>query len=53
MGTLDHLVRQGKALYVGISQYSAEETKQASDILKRIGMPCLIHQLHYSMLHRW
>jgi L-glyceraldehyde 3-phosphate reductase len=53
MGALDHLVRQGKALYVGISQYSAEETKQASDILKRLGTPCLIHQPHYSMLHRW
>lgn len=53
MGALDQLVRQGKALYVGISQYSAEQTKQASDILKRLGTPCLIHQPRYSMLDRW
>ena len=53
MGALDQLVRQGKALYVGISQYTAEQTKQASDILKRLGTPCLIHQPRYSMLDRW
>ncbi|MCC5938111.1 MAG: L-glyceraldehyde 3-phosphate reductase [Lunatimonas sp.] len=53
MGALDHLVRQGKALYVGISQYSAEETKKASQILKAMGTPCFIHQPRYSMLDRW
>ena len=53
MGALDHLVRQGKALYVGISQYNAEETAKASKILKRLGTPCLIHQPRYSMLDRW
>jgi L-glyceraldehyde 3-phosphate reductase len=53
MGALDSLVRQGKALYVGISNYSAEETKQATAILKRLGTPCLIHQPKYSMLERW
>jgi L-glyceraldehyde 3-phosphate reductase len=53
MGALDSLVRQGKALYVGISNYSAEETKQAVGILKRLGTPCLIHQPKYSMLERW
>jgi L-glyceraldehyde 3-phosphate reductase len=53
MGALDQVVRQGKALYVGISQYTAEQTKQASQILKSIGTPCLIHQPRYSMLDRW
>ena len=53
MGALDHLVRQGKALYVGISQYSAEDTAKASKILKSMGTPCLIHQPRYSMLDRW
>lgn len=53
MGALDHIVRQGKALYVGVSQYSAEETKQASKILKSLGTPCFIHQPRYSMLDRW
>ncbi|WP_209330751.1 L-glyceraldehyde 3-phosphate reductase [Lunatimonas salinarum] len=53
MGALDHIVRQGKALYVGVSQYSAEETKQASQILKALGTPCFIHQPRYSMLDRW
>ena len=53
MGALDHLVRQGKALYVGISQYNAEDTAKASKILKRLGTPCLIHQPRYSMLDRW
>jgi L-glyceraldehyde 3-phosphate reductase len=53
MGALDHLVRQGKALYVGISQYSAEDTAKASRILKDMGTPCLIHQPRYNMLDRW
>lgn len=53
MGALDQIVRQGKALYVGISQYSAEETSKASKILKELGTPCLIHQPHYSMFDRW
>ncbi|WP_409347323.1 L-glyceraldehyde 3-phosphate reductase [Paenibacillus sp. MBLB4367] len=52
MGALDHAVRQGKALYVGLSNYSAEQTQQAVDILKRLGTPCLIHQPNYSMLNR-
>jgi L-glyceraldehyde 3-phosphate reductase len=53
MGALDSLVRQGKALYVGISNYDADQTKQATEILKRLGTPCLIHQPKYSMLERW
>lgn len=53
MGALDQIVRQGKALYVGISQYSAEETSKASKILKELGTPCLIHQPRYSMFDRW
>lgn len=53
MGALDHAVRSGKALYVGISNYSAEQTAEASAILKRLGTPCLIHQPSYSMLNRW
>lgn len=53
MGALDFAVRQGKALYAGISNYPAEETKKASEILKRLGTPCLIHQPKYSMLDRW
>lgn len=53
MGALDHAVRQGKALYIGLSNYSAEETKQAIHILKELGTPCLIHQPSYSMLDRW
>ena len=53
MAALDLIVRQGKALYVGISSYSAEETKAASTILKQMGTPCLIHQPKYSMLDRW
>ena len=53
MGALDHLVRQGKALYVGISQYSPEDTAKASKILKDMGTPCLIHQPRYNMLERW
>ena len=53
MGALDLLVRQGKALYVGISQYSAEDTARAYEILERLGTPLLIHQPRYSMIDRW
>lgn len=53
MGALDLIVRQGKALYVGLSNYSAEQTKAAAKILKDLGTPCLIHQPCYSMLNRW
>jgi L-glyceraldehyde 3-phosphate reductase len=53
MGALDSAVRQGKALYVGISSYSAEKTAEASKILKTLGTPCLIHQPSYSMFERW
>ncbi len=53
MGALDQAVRQGKALYVGLSNYSAEQTKQAAAILKSLGTPCLIHQPKYSMFVRW
>lgn len=53
MGALDHIVRSGKALYVGISSYSAEQTTEAVRILKDLGTPLLIHQPSYSMLNRW
>ncbi|WP_142846210.1 L-glyceraldehyde 3-phosphate reductase [Telmatospirillum sp. J64-1] len=53
MGALDQVVRQGKALYVGISSYSPEMTRRAAAILKDLGTPCLIHQPSYSMLNRW
>ena len=53
MMALDYAVRSGKALYVGISNYSAELTKKASAILKQLGTPCLIHQPKYSMFERW
>jgi L-glyceraldehyde 3-phosphate reductase len=52
MGALDQAVRQGKALYVGISNYGPEQTKQAADMLRGLGTPCLIHQSHYSMYER-
>lgn len=52
MAALDLIVRQGKALYVGISNYGAQDTKKAIDILKQLGTPCLIHQPKYSMLNR-
>ena len=52
MGALDHVVRQGKALYVGISRYPADKARQAYDILRRLGTPCLIHQERYNMLDR-
>ena len=53
MGALDAAVRAGKALYVGISSYSAEKTREAAGILDRLGTPLLIHQPSYSMLNRW
>jgi L-glyceraldehyde 3-phosphate reductase len=53
MGALDTAVRQGKALYVGISSYDAERTRQAHAILSDLGTPLLIHQPSYSMLNRW
>ncbi|HBN82503.1 MAG TPA: L-glyceraldehyde 3-phosphate reductase [Clostridiales bacterium] len=53
MRALDLMVRQGKALYVGISNYNAQQAKQAVTILKSLGTPCLIHQARYSMLDRW
>jgi L-glyceraldehyde 3-phosphate reductase len=53
MGALDAAVRQGKALYVGISNYSPEQTRQAARILRDLGTPCLIHQPNYSLLDRW
>jgi L-glyceraldehyde 3-phosphate reductase len=53
MGALDAAVRQGKALYVGISSYSAARTKEAVAILRALGTPLLIHQPSYSMLNRW
>src|SRR5467141_3499581 len=53
MGALDTAVRQGKALYVGISSYSANRTKEAVAILRQLGTPLLIHQPSYSMLNRW
>lgn len=52
MAALDLIVRQGKALYVGVSNYKPEETRRASQILKELGTPCLIHQPRYSMLNR-
>jgi len=53
MAALDQVVRQGKALYVGISNYPAAQTKKAAAILKQLGTPCLIHQPRYSMFERW
>jgi L-glyceraldehyde 3-phosphate reductase len=53
MMALDTAVRSGKALYAGISSYSAQETKSAVEILKQLGTPCLIHQPKYSMFERW
>ncbi len=53
MAALDHIVRQGKALYVGISQYNAADTARAADLLRQMGTPLLIHQPRYSMLDRW
>jgi L-glyceraldehyde 3-phosphate reductase len=53
MGALHTAVQQGKALYVGISQYKSEDTRKASQILREMGTPCLIHQPRYNMLDRW
>jgi L-glyceraldehyde 3-phosphate reductase len=53
MGALEQIVRQGKALYVGISQYNAEQTRQAEEILSGIGIPLFIHQPRYSRFDRW
>lgn len=53
MMTLDHIVRSGRALYVGISSYNAQRTREAADIMRRLGTPLLIHQPSYSMINRW
>lgn len=53
MGALDSAVRQGKALYVGISSYNPEQTRRAAQILRELGTPCLIHQPSYNMFDRW
>ena len=53
MGALDTAVRQGKALYVGISSYNSARTREAAAILQRLGTPCVIHQPSYSMINRW
>ena len=53
MGALDSAVRQGKALYVGISSYNPEQTRRAAQILRQLGTPCLIHQPSYNMFNRW
>ncbi len=53
MGALDRIVRSGKALYVGISSYSAEETRRAAALLREMGTPLLIHQPSYNMFDRW
>jgi L-glyceraldehyde 3-phosphate reductase len=53
MQALDHIVRSGKALYAGISNYPADKTREAAKILRQLGTPCLIHQPAYSMFNRW
>ena len=53
MGTLDLMVRQGKALYVAISNYQPEEAEKAFKILKNLGTPCLLHQPNYNLFNRW
>lgn len=53
MGALDSAIRQGKSLYVGISSYPPEQTRQAARILRELGTPCLIHQPSYNMFDRW
>ncbi len=53
MGTLDYIVRSGRALYAGISSYNSERTRAAVAILQDLGTPCLIHQPSYNMLNRW
>ena len=53
MGALDHIVRSGRALYVGISSYNSQRTREAVAILKDLGTPCVIHQPSYNILNRW
>ncbi|HWK67852.1 MAG TPA: L-glyceraldehyde 3-phosphate reductase [Rhizobiaceae bacterium] len=53
MMALDQAVRSGKALYAGISSYNSQRTREAADILRQLGTPCLIHQPSYSMINRW
>jgi len=53
MGALDHIVKSGRALYVGISSYNSQRPKEAVKILKDLGTPCLIHQPSYNMFNRW
>jgi L-glyceraldehyde 3-phosphate reductase len=53
MGALDYVVRSGRALYAGISNYSPDQTREAVRILRALGTPCLIHQARYSMFDRW
>jgi L-glyceraldehyde 3-phosphate reductase len=53
MGALDAIVRSGKALYVGLSNYKPPEAERAIAILRSLGTPCLIHQPSYSMMNRW
>ncbi|WP_111558249.1 L-glyceraldehyde 3-phosphate reductase [Paracoccus sediminilitoris] len=53
MSALDHIVRSGRALYVGISSYNSARTREAAAILKDLGTPCVIHQPSYNMLNRW
>jgi len=53
MGALDYIVRSGKALYIGISQYDAIRTTQAAEVLRDLGTPCLIHQPKYNMFDQW
>ncbi len=53
MGALDYIVRSGRALYVGISTYDPDQTREAARILRELGTPCLIHQPRYNMFDRW
>jgi len=53
MGALAHAVRLGKALYVGLSNYAAEETARAATLLQAMGVPCLVHQPRYNLFDRW
>ncbi len=53
MAALDFIVRSGRALYIGVSQYNHEQTRQAAKMLRKLGTPCLIHQPRYSMFDRW
>jgi L-glyceraldehyde 3-phosphate reductase len=53
MGALDYIVRSGRAIYVGVSNYKPPEMQQAIEILRRLGTPCIIHQPKYNMFERW